>query len=339
MTGLCIWVVVYDEGVLLVLNLITMQKKKLKKGKKAKQIKSFYHSNQLIIVISILFVGLLLVCSLDLYKLKYSSNITFQRTELNSMKKIPQDIKKEMTKQIQQASVSATLNVPILMYHYVEYVQNKKDTERQLLNVNPNIFEQQIETLKNAGYTFITAKDLGDILEEKMQLPQKAIVITFDDGHWDLDTNVLPILKKFNVHATAYIVPGFIGTNTDSLSQTQLQDVINSGLIDVGAHTVDHMSLRGKPLAIVKYEVEQSKVMLEKQYHIHVYSFAYPYGTFDKQVLTVVKQAGFTTAASTITGNEQSLQNRYFLFRLRPGYMTGQALLNYLNIQWQSYRL
>ena len=200
------------------------------------------------------------------------------------------------------------------------------------------MFEEQIQTLQNAHYTFITARELGDILDGKMQAPKKPIILTFDDGHWDLDTSVLPILKKYHVHATAYIVPGFIGTNTDSLTPSQLQDVISSGLIDVGAHTVHHISLKGKSLAEQKYEIDTSKTMLEQQYHIHVYSFAYPYGTFDQTTINLVKQAGFTTAASTIAGNEQSNKNRFFLFRVRPGYMTGQALINYLNLKWHSYK-
>ncbi len=112
------------------------------------------------------------------------------------------------------------------------------------MNVNPYVFEEQIKTLLAAGYTFVTAKDLGDILDGKMSLPQKPIVLTFDDGHWDLDTSVLPILKKYNIHVTAYIVPGFIGTNSDSLTPTQLQDIIKSGLVDVGAHTVHHAYLK-----------------------------------------------------------------------------------------------
>ncbi len=258
-------------------------------------------------------------------------------TEKNSLKKIPSDVRKVLQQQTHTASISATLHVPILMYHYVEYVQNTKDTERQLLNVDPNVFEEQIQTLLQAGYTFITAKELGDILDGKMPLPQNPIILTFDDGHWDLDTNVLPILKKYHIKVTAYIVPGFVGTNSDSLTPKELQDVVNSGLVDIGAHTVHHVLLKGKPLAYVQEEVDTSKTMLEQEYHIHVYSFAYPYGAFDAQTLSVVKQAGFTTAASTIAGNEQNQQNRYFLFRVRPGYMTGQALLHYLNISWNSY--
>lgn len=234
------------------------------------------------------------------------------------------------------ASLSAILHIPILMYHYVEYVQDTKDTERQKLNVNPNVFEQQLQTLIAAHYTFITARDLGNLLDGSKPIPQNPIIITFDDGHWDLDTSVLPLLKKYNIHATAYIVPGFIGTNSDSLTPQEMQDIVTSGLIDVGAHTVHHLALKGRSLAQVQYEIDQSKQMLEHDYHIHVYSFAYPYGSFDKQAIDVVKQAGFTTAASTIAGSEQGNQNRFYLYRIRPGYLTGQALLNYVNLVWHS---
>ena len=286
--------------------------------------------------IILLFVGIIAVLSIIVFGYKLLSPTPKAQvvTELHTMQKIPPDVKKVIAKQIKTASISATLQVPLLLYHYVEYVQDKKDTERQKLDVTPYIFEKQIQTLLDAGYTFITAKDLGDILDGKKQMPQKPIILTFDDGHWDLDTTVLPILKKYNVHATAYIVPGFIG-GSDFLSQKQLQDVIKSGLVEIGAHTVHHISLKGLFTAKAQYEILESKRMLEKGYHIKVYSFAYPYGSFDQQAITLVKQDGFTTAASTIPGALQGNINRYFLYRVRPGSQTDQYLLNYLDY-WDS---
>lgn len=268
-------------------------------------------------------------------------------TSVSEMKKIPEDVAQTIGKPAPTELVEDTrskeittiptpiksiltpVRVPILLYHYVEYVRDKKDTIRQSLNVNPNIFEEQVTTLQQAGYTFITAKQLGEVIDGKAQLPLSPVLITFDDGYWDLDTVVLPILKKYHVKATAYIVPGFIG-NTNNLSSTQLQDVINSGLVDVGAHTVHHVSLKGKLFPIAQYEIEKSKALLEQTYHIGVVSFAYPNGSFDQQAINIVRDAGFTTAVSTIPGIEQSNSNRFFLYRLRPGYKTGQILLNYL---------
>jgi peptidoglycan/xylan/chitin deacetylase (PgdA/CDA1 family) len=215
------------------------------------------------------------------------------------------------------------------MYHYVEYVQDQKDTLREALNINPDVFEQQVKTLSDSGYTFMTAKELGDVLDGKTKLPKNPVLLTFDDGHWDFATDVLPILKKYHAKATAYIIPGFIG-GSDFMSTDQLKEVINSQLVDVGAHTVDHISLKDKLYPIVKYEVDNSKTMLENTYHIHVVSFAYPYGSFDLQAINTTNKAGFTTAVSTIPGIVQNQQNRFFLYRLRPGYRTGQELLSYL---------
>ncbi|HSW87836.1 MAG TPA: polysaccharide deacetylase family protein [Candidatus Saccharimonadales bacterium] len=291
---------------------------------------------------NLLFFILLLLIPISIFILYKDQTRTVVDSPHTIMRKLPEDVKKELEKQrvpsptpisiekqIQQASLSATIRVPIFLYHYVENIQDKKDKIRVSLNIPPNIFEQQVQTLVNAGYIFMTAKELGEVLDGKIQLPPKPILITFDDGHWDFATDVLPILKKYQVKATQYVIPGFTG-GSDFMTQAQVQEVVNSGLVDVGAHTVHHISLKGKLLPIVQYEVNQSKTMLEQTYHIHVVSFAYPNGFFDAQAAQVVKDAGFSTAVSTLPGIEQNQQNRFYLYRLRPGYRTGEGLLAYL---------
>jgi peptidoglycan/xylan/chitin deacetylase (PgdA/CDA1 family) len=247
-------------------------------------------------------------------------------TNRTMVKKLPEAIKK----QLKIASPSATFRVPILLYHYVENIQNPNDKLRVELNVPPSIFEEQVITLKDAGYTFMTAKELGEVMDGKMTMPQKPILLTFDDGHWDFATDVLPILEKYHVKATSYIITGFIG-GSDFMTQEELQDVIKSGLVDVGAHTVHHISLADKSLATVQFEVDQSKKTLGEEYHLNVVSFAYPNGSFDQQAVQVVKADGFSTAVSTVPGIEQNQANRFFMYRLRPGYRTGQTLLTWLN--------
>ena len=271
-----------------------------------------------------LFICLAVVHTLTTFPIK-----PVEETPKSMVKKIPPDVKKEYVKQKAIASISAVLRVPILLYHYVEYVQDKRDTIRQSLDIVPSTFESQVQTLSAAGYTFLTARDLADILDGITPLPPKPVLLTFDDGHWDFDTVVLPILKKYNVKATAYIISGFLG-GSDFMSPAQLQDVINSGLVEIGAHTVHHIALRGRSADIVAKEINDSKNTLEQTYHVSVVSFAYPDGSFDQQAINLVEAGGFRTAVSTIPGIDQSQANRFFLFRLRPGYRTGQQLLNYL---------
>lgn len=258
--------------------------------------------------------------------IRYRQQHPILETRRSLVKVLPLDFKKE----IKYASPSATFRVPILLYHYVEYVQNKTDKLRVELNVNPDVLDSQIVTLKNAGYTFMTAAQLGDVLDGKTKMPEKPILLTFDDGHWDFYTDVLPILEKYQIHATAYIITGFLG-GSDFMSPAQLEAVIKSGLVDVGAHTVYHLSLSGLPYATVKYEIDQSKETLQNVYHVNAVSFSYPNGSFDLQAVQLVKDDGFTTAVSTVPGIYQNQTNRFFLYRLRPGYRTGNVLLDYLN--------
>ncbi|MDO8583264.1 MAG: polysaccharide deacetylase family protein [bacterium] len=228
-----------------------------------------------------------------------------------------------------QLKPDSSFRIPILLYHYVEHVQDKGDTIRQSLNIFPNVFEEQVKTLSENGYTFMTASELADVLDGKKSLPQKPILLTFDDGHWDLFTDILPILEKYHAKATAYIISGFIG-GSDFLTDDQMKKVVQSRLIEIGAHTVHHVGLAYKLLTLVQFEVASSKKQLEDTYHIRVGSFAYPGGSFDQQAANVVKNAGFRTAVSTIPGIQQNQSNRFFLHRIRPGYRVGDELLEYL---------
>lgn len=218
---------------------------------------------------------------------------------------------------------------PILVYHYVEYVTDEKDTIRKSLNTPPYLFIQQIETLKNAGYTFVTASELINILDGKINLPQKIVLITFDDGYRDFYTDVFPILKKYNIKATAYIISGFLD-KPNYMFAWQLKQLARSGLVEIGAHTVRHFTLKGLSPILAKYESEESKKNLEKLINIPVASFAYPDGSFDDQAIRTVKEAGYKSAATTKHGFEVNQQNKFFLYRIHPGNKTGSSLLNLL---------
>jgi len=275
----------------------------------------------------LLILGFVLIITglIGVYRVVKEQLHSVVETPQSEVKRVPHDVRKNLKKDF-----APTYRVPILLYHYVEYVSDKKDTTRQSLDISPYVFEQQVKTLHDAGYTFMTASQLADAINKKRELPGKPVLLTFDDGHWDVDTVILPILKKYHAKATAYLISGFLN-GSDFLTDAEVKDLINSHLIEIGAHTVHHISLKGVLQPVVVYEVNQSKQALEKNYYIKVVSFAYPDGAFDQQAIDDVKAAGYTSAVSTIPWTTQSAQNRFFLFRLRPGYRTGQELINYLN--------
>lgn len=221
---------------------------------------------------------------------------------------------------------------PILVYHYVEIVLDEKDTIRKSLNTPPYLFIQQIETLKNAGYTFITVSELIDMLDGKIKLLQKPVLITFDDGYRDFYEDVFPILKRYNIKATVYVVSEFLDKPNYMLTW-QLKQIAKSGLIEIGAHTVHHYALKGLEPLLMQYEIEESKKQLENIIKSPIVSFAYPDGSFDDQVIRKVMGAGFRSAVTTIHGLEVNHEDKFSLYRIHPGNKTGDSLLNFLEQQ------
>ncbi|HHT9137003.1 MAG TPA: polysaccharide deacetylase family protein [Candidatus Wunengus sp. YC60] len=268
------------------------------------------------------------------------SKLTDERVETNQ-NKIPADVLSWAKDQnrvlgVQYPSSRAlhilpkSIHVPILMFHYVEYVKDKGDTIRQSLDTTPYTFEQEIITLQKAGYTFMTNKELGDALDGTRSMPAKPIVLTFDDGYRDFYTDVYPILKKHNVKATEYLIAGFTGY-PNNMTEDQIKEIAKDSLVEFGVHTVHHMGLKGLPLKSLAYEVFESKKQIEDMTGKQTYSFAYPYGSFDIAAINAVHQAGFTTAVSTVPGIDQLQTQRYFMYRLRPGGRTGDSLLGWLD--------
>ena len=223
-------------------------------------------------------------------------------------------------------SKQTAFRIPILMYHYVEYVQDKGDTIRQSLDITPYTFEQEIKTLADNGYTFLTAKDLGNALDGIYTPPTKSVILTFDDGYRDFYTDAYPILKKYHAKATMYMIAGFVGYR-NYMTEAQLKEIAADGLIDIGAHTVHHMSLKQAPIDEVRKELTDGKKMIEDLIHMPVVSFAYPNGSFDDVAIHEVFASGYTTAVTTQPGSEENPTNRFKLFRIRPGGTVGNALI------------
>ena len=261
--------------------------------------------------------------------------LTHQKLQMQSnfseMTELPDDIKNSMSEVKAHSNVLAatSVRVPILMFHYVEYVKDPKDTIRKSLNITPYTFGKQLQTLTQARYTFLNTQDLLDISFGRKQLPQKPIVLTFDDGYRDFYTDAYPILKKYNAKAIAYIVPGFLN-QPNNLDKSQLDEIAKDGLVEIGAHTIHHVNLKSIPIVRATEEIVVSKRQLEQEIGKTVLSFAYPYGAFDLQAVQIVKDAGFIDAVSTIAGYDITAENQFFLYRLRAGSRTGKELISFL---------
>lgn len=222
-----------------------------------------------------------------------------------------------------------TIPIPIFIYHYVENVTDQRDTIRKSLNIQPQTFDAQINTLKEAGYTFITPSEISKI-ERGEENIEKPIIISFDDGYRDFYDDVFPILKKNSVKAVAYIVPGFLD-HLNYMYWNQVKEISQSNLIEIGAHSVHHLSLDRLSEKDAYDEIIDSKIVLELSLGRQITTFAYPYGHFTDQTIKLVKTAGFTSAFTTISGTNSNIDDKFTLKRIHPGTRIGEDLLKAIN--------
>lgn len=214
------------------------------------------------------------------------------------------------------------MHIPILMYHYVEYVQDPNDKKRQLMNIEPHVFERHLQELKAAGYKTLFVRDTPRILTGKADVCNKAVVLSFDDGYEDFYTYVFPLLKKYNAKATLYVISGYIG-KPGFVSEAQIQEMLQGGLVELGSHTVDHYYLKRASIGQQKTQIFKGKKDLEDMFKIRVNTFAYPYGAYDEHTVDLVKLASFSAAVTVEPGSHMSAKDVLLMPRIRPEKLRG----------------
>jgi peptidoglycan/xylan/chitin deacetylase (PgdA/CDA1 family) len=211
----------------------------------------------------------------------------------------------------------------ILMYHMIS--EHKKGAKFNSLRVSPSMFEKQISYLASSGWTFYT---MSEIANNKRTLPEKSVAITFDDGYEDNFTNALPILKKYGAKATIYLVVDRHNREWSSLRKAknnsgelkkelklqdeQVREMINSGLIEIGSHTITHPNLSKLTIQQKHHEIFESKKNIDNLFHIQCNSFCYPFGIFNKDDMQLVQDASYTNATTTKTGISDLCQENIF---------------------------
>lgn len=218
------------------------------------------------------------------------------------------------------------LSIPIFIYHYVEYVKDKRDTTRQGLDVLPDVFEGHLQLLANTHYTTYFVKDIPDILKGVILFKPDSVVLTFDDGYEDFYTDAFPLLKKYNIKSTIYVVADFIGKK-NYMTESQIREIVESNLVELGSHSMKHQKLTLMPINVARKEITDSKEKLEKRFNVKIQTFAYPYGTFSPKLIDLVKEASYSAGVSTVKGIDQSNNNLFFLSRVRAGTISKQGLI------------
>ncbi|MES9991078.1 MAG: polysaccharide deacetylase family protein [Candidatus Thiodiazotropha sp.] len=281
----------------------------------------------------------------------------------------------------------------ILMYHRVltnDELKNSPVNVQPGMYVTPSTFESHVKYLIKKNYTIVFLSELADLISQKKDI-SRCCVITFDDGWIDNYTNMLPILKKYNVKATIFITSGFTGTNklfwpeevalyidtiveldylermlkilnlnlddtdkvrnSDSLLKdtiishlksfshnqrieliksiknlaassqqpnhtllmgwNEINEMVASGLVEFGSHTVNHELLDKLDNQDIKFEIQDSMSVLADRLGMPCKTLSYPNGNYNDNVLSIVQdttlQAAVTTQRGYVTSNTNLL--------------------------------
>ena len=201
----------------------------------------------------------------------------------------------------------------VLMYHMVS--PHRPGAKFNGLRVTPEHFEAQLAWLQREGWQFFTVSELW---EQWDTLPAKSVALSFDDGYADNLHNALPLLEKYDAKATIYMVvdrherdwstakkahhnTGELAREP-KLSDEELQRLVASGRIEIGSHTLTHINLRTTAADDKRRELAESRRLLQAQTGQAVASFAYPFGIYGDEDVALAREAGYTTAATTIDG-------------------------------------
>lgn len=226
---------------------------------------------------------------------------------------------------IAYVDAKSSSTVPVLMYHSFGLAPEDRYTS---LSTDPKIFAGQMEVLVKNNYNIVKPDKIIVYMTKKEKMPSKTVAITADDGFMNFYEVAYPVLKKYNIPATIFVItdhigrPGYLGWN-------QLREMSDSGLITIGSHTKTHPWLPTVSVDEDKLrdELAGSKDILEKGLGRPVYYIGYPNGGFNGLVEEAAKKYGYKGAFTTNPSKKSAIDDIYAIRRLKISSSSDSPLL------------
>jgi peptidoglycan/xylan/chitin deacetylase (PgdA/CDA1 family) len=208
------------------------------------------------------------------------------------------------------------------MYHYINSAPPANELNARL-TVNDADFARQLAYLRCAGYYSINLPQLFDAIYGGTQLPEKSVVLTFDDGYIDAYTNAFPALRQAGLGGSFAIVTGFVG-QPGYMNWEQLREMASVGM-EMMAHSVNHPDLGDESDAVVRDQLLRSRSDLEANTGQPVTFFVYPAGEpfrsgsqeRQQQVVRILQETGYRGALTATFGLFQNPAAPFALNRVR----------------------
>lgn len=225
--------------------------------------------------------------------------------------------------------VTREARVPILMYHYLSDPLPGANRYRRDLSVSPALFEQHLAWLREQGYQSITLEQLLRHLVLGEPLPERPIIITFDDGYADNYANAFPLLAKYDFASTFFVVselaerasagitaPDGTVYADDYMTWAQMQEMQAAGM-DIQCHARVHEDLTDMDDERLIWQVLGCHEMIESNLGQRPRFVAYPSGIYDQRVAEFFASDDYYGGITTHQGSLQRSDDLFELQRLR----------------------
>jgi peptidoglycan/xylan/chitin deacetylase (PgdA/CDA1 family) len=215
--------------------------------------------------------------------------------------------------------------IPILTFHSL-------DDRGEVISFPPRLFRRGITKLREHGYTALSLHGVADSLGRGDPLPERSVIITFDDGYGNFYAEALPVLQECRMTATVFVIAGTPSGGRESfegrelLSWQQIREMHQRG-IEIGSHTLTHPDLTKISQNQIESEIHGSKKLLEDRLGAPIHSFCYPFGRYDTQSRQLASQT-YDCACSDRLGLTLSGSDLYTLDRVDAYYLRKEKLFD-----------
>ena len=234
-------------------------------------------------------------------------------------------------------------NVPILMYHDIlpdDFDLNQIESKYWPYITKVSDFEQQMSYFTEEGYHPISLDQFSDYVIYGKQLPSKSIIITFDDGLASNYKYAFPILNKYGFTAVFFVIAGRVDSE-GMLSWTEIEEMCHKGMT-FGSHTLTHPIPSQLTREELRYELAESKRILEHKMGVKIRFLSSPTGYLNKSISSIAKETGYDSVCIGTFGMNSNHADLFSLKRIAVkrnyGIKTFESLLNEDSGEYKYYR-
>ena len=205
-------------------------------------------------------------------------------------------------------------SLAVLMYHYF-YDESAGEKAKNSNWMSISKFEEQLKYLKENDYYYPTWQEVADFADGKIDLPENSIVITMDDGHKSVFNLAIPMLDKYGIPATAFVITSKFDTNNlEKYKDSTIDFESHTNNMHRGGGTIGHGGIF--PTLSLEEGISDLKTSIDKLGG-NSGALAYPYGDCTERTKEAAEQAGFNVAFTTVNKKVKPGMNKFELPRVR----------------------